>query len=99
MSITDYSYFNPNNYNSPFRGITKIWDNIHIDFRMLPLYSVNGTHLMTYFLIGVTAVMLGYVTITEETETPTEEIEEPKTGGKRKKSRFTKKNKLKIKIK
>lgn len=93
MSSTDYSYFNPNNYNSPFRGTVDLWNNIHVDFRMLPLYSVNGTQLMTYFLIGVTAVMLGYVTIKEDTETPTEEIEEPKTGGKKKRSKFTRKNK------
>jgi hypothetical protein len=96
MSSTDYSYFNPNNYNSPLPQLTDTWNNLSMDFRMLPLYTVNGTQLMTYFLLGVTAVTLGYVTIKEDTEKPSEEkepSEEPKMGGKKKKSRITKKNK------
>ena len=97
MSSTDYSYFNINNYNSPFPQLGKIGPSLNLDLRMLPLYSVNGTQLMTYFLVGVTAVTLGYVTMTEETKTetppPPPNEETPTTGGKKKKSKTMKKNK------
>jgi hypothetical protein len=94
MSSTDYSYFNPNNYNTPFPALSNLWSSVTTDFHMLPSYSVYNTQLMTYFLIGVTAITLGYVTIKEkEPENPTESEEPKTTGGKSKKSKTTRKNK------
>lgn len=96
MSSTDYSYFNLNNYNSPFPLLTDLWSDSTVDLRMLPLYSVNGSQLMTYFFVAITAITLGYVTITEETfenSPPPSPEEEPKIGGKKKKSKTYKKYK------
>jgi hypothetical protein len=98
MSSTDYSYFNPHNYNSPLPQFSDIWNNLTIDFSMLPMYSVNNIQFMTYFMVGITAVTLGYVTIKEEVfEKPLEEgerEEEPRTtGGKKKKSKTIRKHK------
>jgi len=94
MSSTDYSYFNPNNYNSPFPAISDIFVTPKLDFRMLPLYSVHGTQLMTYFLVGLTAVILGYVSIREnESENLPSPEEYPKSGGKKKSIKSTRKNK------
>ena len=77
MSSTNYSYFNPNNYNSPIKI-----SNLHaFDFSKLPLYSINGTQLLTYVLLGITVITLGYVTITEkegsESEPEPEPVQEP----------------------
>jgi len=72
MSSTDYSYFNRNNYNPIFSPLPKM----AIDYNRLPLFSVNGTQVLTYFLIGVTAVTLSYVAFKENE--PSEKKEEPK---------------------
>ena len=94
MSSTDYSYFNLNNYNSPFPKLSDIFVTPAIDYRMLPLYSVHGTQLMTYFLVGVTAVVLGYVSIQEnESEDAPASEENPKSGGKKKLKKSTRKYK------
>jgi hypothetical protein len=75
--------------------ISDLWDKSTIDYRMLPLYSVNGSQLMTYVLVGITAVTLGYVTIQEEAfdTPPPPPTEEPKMGGKKHKSKTYKKHK------
>ena len=89
MSSTDYSYFNFNNY-AYSNFITAI------DFGLLPQYSVNGIPLITYVLVGVTAVTLGYVTLMEYDIEPTEyepEPEQPRVGGKKKKSKTVKRKK------
>jgi len=100
MSSTDYSYFNPNNYNSPVRAITDLFVAPKLDYHMLPLYSVHGTQLMTYILVGVTAVVLGYVSIQENesekspaSEESESQGENPKSGGKKKSKKSTRKNK------
>ena len=80
MSSTDYSYFNKNNYHSFFPDLPKSG----IDFKRLPLYSVNGTQVITYFLIAATAITLGYVTLKEDGSEKKEEEpikENPKTEG------------------
>jgi len=103
MLSTDYSYFNFNNY--PSSGSASM----NVDYSMLPQYSVNGIPLLTYFLVGVTAVTLGYITLKENDIEPTvnepfeepepvpepePEEETPKTGGKKKmKKRKTQKGK------
>lgn len=90
MSSTDYSYFNPHNYNSPLpTALTDFWNNlINVDFRMLAFYSVNNTQLMTYVMIGITAVTLGYVTMKEDTS---QKAPEPiKTSGGKKSKTFRK---------
>lgn len=94
MSSTDYSYFNFNNYASSGSA------SMNVDYSMLPQYSVNGIPLLTFFLVGVTAVTLGYITLkeneieptTNEPLEPVPEPEPPKTGGKKNKSK-TKKRK------
>lgn len=99
MSSTDYSYFNFNNYKSPFPALSDIFVAPKLDYHMLPLYSVHGTQLMTYILVGVTAVILGYVSIqeNESEKSPSEESESqgenPKSGGKKKSKKSTRKNK------
>ena len=93
MSSTDYSYFNPNNYNSPFPSLSKLWSRSTMDFHMLPSYSVYNTQLITYFLVGITAITLGYVTISEKEPENSTESEEAKTTGGKKKSKTTRKNK------
>ena len=105
MSSTDYSYFNKNNYNTIFPTLPKM----AIDYNRLPLFSVNGTQLMTYLLIGVTAVTLSYVAFKEneptEKKTEVTEAEEPKQEEEPKKEEEpkveggTKKNKNKTKNK
>lgn len=96
MSSTDYSYFNFNNY--AFSGSASM----NLDYSMLPQYSVNGIPLLTYFLVGITAVTLGYITLKENNIEPTQneplkepelELELPKLGGKGNKSK-TKKRKI-----
>jgi len=63
MSSTGYSFFNFNNYDPNAFSFT---NNNKFEFRRLPLYAVNNIPLMTYLLIGVTAVTLGYVTLIEK---------------------------------
>ena len=91
MSSTDYSYFNFNNY--AFSGASSI----NFDYNMLHQYSVNGIPLLTYLLVGVTAVTLGYITLTEHDIEPTinpPPVEPPKVvGGKKKKSKTEKRKK------
>jgi hypothetical protein len=100
MSSTDYSYFNRNNYNTIFPTLPKM----AIDYNRLPLFSVNGTQLMTYLFIGVTAVTLSYVAFKENepNENPPTEKEEPTpevAGGKKSNKRKTKNQKHKRKNK
>jgi hypothetical protein len=76
---------------------------MNLDYNMLPQYSVNGIPLLTYFLVGVTAVTLGYITLKENDIEPSKneplepepepEPEPPKLGGKKNKSK-TKKRKV-----
>jgi len=69
MSSSAYSYFNPNNY----QQILPSFESVNaFDLRMLPSYALSGTQLMTYVLVGITAVTLGYITIKGEGETEKE---------------------------
>ena len=65
MSTSNYSYFNTNNSNSVFRSLSSYV----YDTKMLPMYSVYNTQLITYFFIGVTTITLGYITLSEKSET------------------------------
>jgi hypothetical protein len=79
MSSTGYSFFNFNNYDPN----TYSFNNNNFEFRRFPLYAVNNIPIITYFLIGVTAVTLGYVTLTEKnTDTDGEPIQGGERGSK-----------------
>jgi hypothetical protein len=72
MSSTGYSYFNFNNYDPNAFS----FNNSKYEFRRFPLYAVNNIPIITYFLIGVTAITLGYVTLSEsKTDTDGEPIQ------------------------
>lgn len=58
---THYSYLNFNNR----QPILSYSASYYPDMRMLPFLAVNNTPIFTYFLIGVTAVTLGYITFAE----------------------------------
>ena len=89
MSSTGYSYFNFNNYDPNTFSFT---NNNIFEFRRFPLYAVNNIPLMTYFLIGVTAVTLGYVTLKEkETDSEGEPIQGGSKDAKNKKNKTKKK--------
>jgi hypothetical protein len=58
---TNYSYLNINNRQPIFSSSSSYYP----DMRMLPFLAVNNTPIFTFFLIGVTAVTLGYITFAE----------------------------------
>lgn len=58
---THYSYLNFNNRQPIFSSSASYSPDMH----MLPFLAVNNTPIFTYFLIGVTAVTLGYITFAE----------------------------------
>lgn len=60
--MSNYSIFNFDNYKSIIPSFTSPYNP---DYRMVPLYTVNGIPILTFLLVGVTAITLGYVTITE----------------------------------
>jgi hypothetical protein len=67
MSTSRYSIFNFNNSNysgSWFKNLPTFKSDKHL----LPMYAVNNTQLMTYVLIGITTVTLGYITLSENEE-------------------------------
>lgn len=110
MSSTDYSYFNKNNYQKIFPDLPTF----ALEYNRLPLYSVYGTQVITYFLIAATALALGYVTLKEDEsekkeeepkkeepieEEPKKEEEEPKKEEEEPKTEGGKKKKNKNKTK
>jgi hypothetical protein len=67
MSTSRYSFFNFNNSVYTRSWFTNL-PTFKYDKHLLPMYAVNNTQLMTYVLIGITTVTLGYITLSENEE-------------------------------
>jgi len=90
---TNYSFFNVNNRQPIFSSGSSYYP----DYRLFPYYSVNNTQVFTYFLLAVTAVTLGYVTVSENSPLAEQSggTSHPKIhgGNKKNKLNISKKNK------
>lgn len=67
MSTSRYSIFNFKNSNYSGSWYANL-PTFKSDKHLLPMYAVNNTQLMTYVLIGITTVTLGYITLSENEE-------------------------------